>query len=157
MNGGKGVPLSAGPGYTREGPPPFREVSNRNPVDAMRVLLEAGANPDALTPERGKGRLDGIDFVFGGETALHDAVRTRRVDVIRLLAEYGATLDMPDRNGMTPLELAENPLPDDPVDPFGNADGIYGDATDAEVAALLRELISQRGTSVASVQQGASQ
>jgi len=149
MNGGKGVPLSAGPGFVREGPPPFREVSNRNPVDAMRVLLEAGADPDALTPERNKGRLDGIDFVFGGETALHDAVRTRRVDVIRLLAEHGATLDMPDRNGMTPLDLAENPLPDDPVDPFGNSDGIYGDATDAEVAALLRELISERDARVA--------
>ncbi len=156
MVGGKGVPLSAGPGYNREGPPPFREASNRNPVDAMRVLLEAGANPDVLTPARNKGQLDGIDFVWGGETALHDAARTRRIDVIELLAEFGATLDMPDRNGMTALELAENPLPDDPPNPFGPDRGIYGDATDAEVAAVLRDLINAQRTRVASAQAGVS-
>ena len=156
MAGGKGVPLSAGPGFNREGAPPFREASNRSPVDAMRVLLEAGANPDVLTPDRNKGLLDGIDFVWGGETALHDAARTRRIDVIRLLAEFGATLDLPDRNGMTALDIAENPLPDDPPNPFGPERGIYGDATDAEVAAVLRELIDAADGRVASAEPGAA-
>lgn len=141
MVGGKGVPLSAGPGYNREGrAPPFREPSNRNQADAVRVLLEAGANPDVLTPDDQKGPLDSVDFVFGGETALHGATRTRKIDIIRVLAEFGATLDMPDRNGLTPLYLAENPLPDDPVNPF-NVDSDLGDATDEEVAAVLRELM----------------
>jgi uncharacterized protein len=148
MVGGKGVPLSAGPGYNRDGPPPFREPSNRNPADAMRVLLEAGADPDVKTPDREKGPLDGVDFVWGGETALHDAARIRRIDIIRVLAEFGATLDMPDRNGMTPLDLAENPLPDDPPDPFNPPRG-HGDATDAEVAAVLRELMQEAGAVVA--------
>jgi ankyrin repeat protein len=77
--GGKGVPLSAGPGYNRAGLPPFREPSNRTQADAVRVLLEAGADPDVLTPERTKGALDGVDFVFGGETALHGAARLRKI------------------------------------------------------------------------------
>lgn len=156
MVGGNGVPLSAGPGYNRKGPPPFREPSNRNPADAMRVLLEAGANPDVQTPDREKGPLDGVDFVWGGETALHDAVRTRKIDIIRVLAQFGATLDMPDRNGMTPLDLAENPLPDDPPDPF-NPQRELGDATDAEVAAVLRELMQEAGVLVADTTVGNAQ
>jgi ankyrin repeat protein len=153
MVGGKGVPLSAGPGYNRVGPPPFREPSNRGQADAMRVLLEAGANPDVLTPERQKKATDGNEFVFGGETALHGAARSRKVDVIRLLAEYGATLDMKDRNGMTALDFAENPLPDDFGYVFNPVDD-FGDATDEQVAAVLRELMQARGITVADASGG---
>ena len=40
MNGGKGVGMAGGPGDIREGTePPFREVSNRKPVDAVTLLL----------------------------------------------------------------------------------------------------------------------
>ena len=56
----KGVPLSAGPGYSRVGPPPFREPSNRTPADAARLLIASGANVNAV----------GAD----GATALHKAV-----------------------------------------------------------------------------------
>jgi ankyrin repeat protein len=42
MDGGKGVGMAGGPGDIREGiAPPFREVSNRNPADAVKLLLEA--------------------------------------------------------------------------------------------------------------------
>ena len=52
MNGGKGVGMAGGPGDIREGAdPPFREVSNRDPVDAVKLLLEAGANPNAKTTD----------------------------------------------------------------------------------------------------------
>jgi len=150
MVGGKGVPLSAGPGYNRVGEPPFREPSNRGQADAMRVLLEAGANPDVLTPNREKKATDGNEFVFGGETALHGAARARKIDVIRLLAEYGATLDMKDRNGLTALDFAEDPLPDDFGYVFNPVDD-FGDATDDEVAAVLRELMQAQGIVVAAV------
>ena len=120
------------------------------------MLLEAGANPDVLTPDREKGLLDGIDFVWGGETALHDAVRLRKPDLIRVLAEYGATLDLADRNDMTPLDLAEDPLPDDPPNPFNPTENDFGDATDEEVAALLRELMRDAGIDVAAASGSAS-
>ena len=52
MKGGRGVPFSAGPGFVRKGPPPFREPSNREPADAVKLLLEAGANPNAVAPTK---------------------------------------------------------------------------------------------------------
>ena len=53
MNGGKGVGMAGGPGDIREGiAPPFREVSNRNPVDAVKLLLEAGADPERQDARR---------------------------------------------------------------------------------------------------------
>src|SRR5687768_18597644 len=52
MDGGKGVGMAGGPGDIREGiAPPLREVSNRNPVDAVKLLLQAGVDPDAKTPD----------------------------------------------------------------------------------------------------------
>src|SRR5207237_1771353 len=47
MVGGKGASFAAGPGFGRLGPPPFREASNRQPAEAVKVLLAAGANPNA--------------------------------------------------------------------------------------------------------------
>jgi cytohesin len=136
MNGGRGVPLSAGPGYTREGPPPFREPSNREPADALRLLLAAGANPDAVMPN--------------GATALHQAVQAGKLEIIRVLAEGGATLDKPNGDGLTALYLAENPLPERTPSPFGP--GRDGDrASPEEVAALLRELMQAAGVPVESV------
>ena len=67
MNGGKGVGMAGGPGDIREGiAPPFREVSNRNPVDAVTLLLEAGADPSAKTPD--------------GDSALHLAAFAGKLD-----------------------------------------------------------------------------
>jgi ankyrin repeat protein len=94
IEGGKGALIANGPGvHDREGPPPFREASNREPSEALAVLLEAGANPDAAGQD--------------GATALHLAVRAGRLDMVRLLAGHGARLAVRDRDGLTPLELAE--------------------------------------------------
>lgn len=127
MNGGKGVGMAGGPGDIREGEdPPFREPSNRNPADAVELLLDAGADPDAATSD--------------GATVLHEAVKAGKLEVIRLLADAGATLDRPDGDGVTPLELAEN-APERPSIP-----GLPPPADRAppeEVAALLRELLEQ--------------
>lgn len=128
MNGGKGVGMAGGPGDIREGTaPPFREEANREPVDAVRVLLDAGANPDAVTPE--------------GEAALHIAAKDGKLDVVRLLADSGATLDLPNKDGETALEIVEKMPPREPPPLTGALAGVEQGAQPAEVAALLRELM----------------
>jgi ankyrin repeat protein len=128
MVGGRGASFAAGPGFERLGAPPFREASNRDPADAVKTLLAAGANPNVKGPD--------------GSTPLHQAVTARQVAVIRALVAAGAKLDAVDRHNETPLLLAEKPEPPPP----------QGDNTDArawkprrdsreDVIAVLRELM----------------
>jgi ankyrin repeat protein len=106
MVGGRGAPFAAGPGFERLIAPPFREASDRDPGDALKVLLEAGANPNAKTAD--------------GATLLHQAVTARRTDMIRALAEAGAKFDAVNKDNLTPLLLAEKPEP--PPPPGNNND-----------------------------------
>jgi ankyrin repeat protein len=123
--GGKGVPLSAGPGYSRVGPPPFREPSNREPADAVRVLAAAGANLNAKGPD--------------GATALHAAVDLRNLDTLRALLEGGADVKAKNGDGQTALDLALKLKPYDPAaNAFGPPKGKDGAAPE-EIVALLRE------------------
>ena len=101
MNGGRGVGMAGGPGDIREGrAPPFREAANREPLDAVKLLLAAGADPDAVTPD--------------GEAALHQAAKAGKLDIVRALAEGGATLDLADGEGKTALEIVEAMPPREP-------------------------------------------
>ncbi|MEO8466432.1 MAG: ankyrin repeat domain-containing protein [Gammaproteobacteria bacterium] len=129
INGGKGVPLSAGPGYSRAGPPPFRETSNRKPADAARLLIASGAKVNAVGPD--------------GATALHKAVDLRNLDTLGALIEGGADLKAKNKEGLTALDLALKLKADDPnANPFGpgrNKDG----AKPEEVVALLRAAAKQ--------------
>src|SRR6202035_769365 len=45
MGGARGAAFAAGPGFERLIAPPFREPANRDPGEALKVLLDAGANP----------------------------------------------------------------------------------------------------------------
>jgi ankyrin repeat protein len=101
MAGGRGAAFAAGPGFGRLGPPPFREASNREPLDAIKVLLAAGANPNAKAPD--------------GSTPLHQAVQARQVPIIRELVACGAALDTTNKDNLTPLQLAEKPEPPPPT------------------------------------------
>jgi ankyrin repeat protein len=137
MNGGKGVPLNAGPGYSREGPPPFREPSNREPLDALKLLLKAGASPNAKAPD--------------GSTLVHQAAQGGNLDIIRTLAQAGAKLDVPNKDGLTALDVAEGKEPEGargergrgatPPPAAGGRGRGKGAASPKEVAALLRELM----------------
>jgi ankyrin repeat protein len=104
--GGRGAPFAAGPGFERLIAPPFREASNRDPGEALKVLLDAGANANAKTND--------------GSTLLHQAVTARRTDMIRALAAAGAKFDAVDKDNLTPLLLAEKPEP--PPPPGNNND-----------------------------------
>jgi ankyrin repeat protein len=127
MNGGKGVGMAGGPGDIREGnAPPFREVSNRNPVDAVKLLLAAGVNPNAKTP--------------AGDTALHLAAWDGKLDIVRALVEGGANINERDGAGKTALEVVSNQPPRPPPPTTGAQMTTDRPAQPAEVAALLREL-----------------
>jgi ankyrin repeat protein len=129
MNGGKGVGMAGGPGDIREGTkPPFREVSNREPAEAVRVLLAAGANPNAVTP--------------AGDSALHWAAFDGKPEIVRVLAAGGANLNLQDGSGKTALQVVENQPPRPPPPTAGAQVGFEQPAQPAEVAALLRELMS---------------
>ena len=78
----------------------------------VRLLLDTGADPDRYNPEG----------FHGHSTPLHQAVWSDRLDVVRLLAERGARLDIRDRvHDGTPLDWATH----------GHR---------AEIAAYLREI-----------------
>jgi len=126
MKGGRGVPFSAGPGFVRKGPPPFREPSNREPADAVKVLLEAGANPNAVSPAKA--------------TVLHLAVETRNLETLKALTAAGASLTAKNADGLTPLQVAEKLKPDDPQNrsPFGPQE-FMPVATPEQIVALLRD------------------
>src|SRR5215467_2704765 len=129
MSGGRGAAFAAGPGFDRIGPPPFREPGTREPVEALKVLLQAGADPNAKTPD--------------GTTMLHQAVSVRRTDAIRLLVEKGAKLDAVNKDNMTPLLLAEKPDPPVTAAQMQQDPGVYKPRRDKreDVIATLRELM----------------
>jgi ankyrin repeat protein len=128
INGGRGAAFAAGPGFERLGPPPFREPSNREPVEAVKVLLAAGANPNVKIPD--------------GSTPLHQAVTARQVPIIQELVKAGAKLDAVNKDNLTPLLLAEKPEP--PPPPGNNTDSRAFKPkrnTREEVIASLRQLM----------------
>ncbi|HSC14174.1 MAG TPA: ankyrin repeat domain-containing protein [Gammaproteobacteria bacterium] len=129
MNGGKGVGMAGGPGDIREGiAPPFREASNRNPVDAVRLLLEAGVDPDAKTPD--------------GDTALHLAAFDGKLEIVRALVEGGADMSVKDAAGKTALQVVSEQKPRPPRPTAGALVDGEMPAQPAEVAELLRNLAS---------------
>lgn len=127
MNGGKGAPIQGGPGYTRDGAPPFREPGSRVPLEALNLLLAAGANPNAKAPD--------------GSTPLHQAVQAKQVPIIRALVAAGALLDAVNKDNKTPLLLAEA-LPTEPPKDTGAPPVDRGHVDSrADVIAALRELM----------------
>ena len=128
MVGGRGAAFAAGPGFERLDAPPFREASDRTPAAAVKVLLAAGANPNAKAPD--------------GSTPLHQAVAARQVAIIRELVAAGAKLDAVNQDNLTPLQLAEKPEP--PPPPGNNTDArAWKPARDSreDVIAALRTLM----------------
>jgi len=131
LNGGKGQLMDGGPGDIREGKVGvWREPGNRDPADAVRVLLEAGADADALNPK--------------GDSALHIAAHDGRLGAIRELVAAGASVDLRNADGLTALELVEKMEPRQ-LSPLAEMIGLFDDgAQPAETAKFLREQIAAR-------------
>ena len=127
IKGGNGAPIAGGPGFTRIGPPVFREPGSRDPLEALQLLLAAGANPNVKAGD--------------GSTPLHQAVQEEHVGMIRALAAAGAKLDAVNKDNLTPLLLAEAPKKPNPAD-MGDLD-VYKPKRDSkeDVVAALRELM----------------
>jgi hypothetical protein len=141
MTGGRGPGMTGGPGLLREGTaPPYREPGSRKPVDAFVALLKAGANPNAKAPD--------------GNAMIHLASTALNLDMIKALAEAGAKLDAPNKDGLTALDVAEGKQPEGAraaggrgargAPPAGGGRGRGGapaGPTRQDVAKLLRELM----------------
>lgn len=79
---------------TADGFPPLAAAAHFGKVDAMRALLELGADVAA----RSTNPLQ--------NTALHAAAAGGKVDAMRLLVQAGAPVDAKDAGGHTPLIIA---------------------------------------------------
>lgn len=80
-------------------------------LDIIRMLLEAGANPNAqlklLPPYRNTGADRGVDSMLTiGTTPLLRAAKALDAPAIKLLVEHGAKLDLPNMRGTTPVMAA---------------------------------------------------
>ncbi len=127
IKGGNGAPIAGGPGFTRIGPPTFREPGHRDPLEALKLILAAGGDPNAKAAD--------------GSTPLHQAVQEEHVGMIRALVAAGAKLDAVNKDNLTPLLLAEAPKKPNPAD-MGDLD-IYKPKRNSkeEIVAALRELM----------------
>jgi hypothetical protein len=127
IKGGLGAPIAGGPGFTRIGPPTFREAANRDPLEAVQLLLAAGADANAKAGD--------------GSYPLHQAVQEEHVGIIRALVAAGAKLDAVNKDNQTPLILAEAPKKPNPLD-MGDLD-VYKPKRNSkeEIVAALRDLM----------------
>ena len=91
--GGKGVGRQGGPNDLRYGPPPYREEGLRDTVQAVMLLLEAGADVNVPGPD--------------GRRALHVAAKELEPAIVRALVEHGAEINAVNDDGKTALQVVE--------------------------------------------------
>lgn len=123
ISGGKGVGVAGGPNDLRYDLPEFRESANRETLDAVMVLLDAGADVNVRNPKE--------------ETALHVAAKALHPGIVRALVAHGAALDAQDKDGLTPQQVVEKMEPPMPKPGFFFEAPL---AQPAEMVALLQEL-----------------
>jgi ankyrin repeat protein len=131
MTGGRGPAMTGGPAYIRDGAAPYREPGSRKPEDALALLLESGANPNAKSPD--------------GTTLLHQAARLGNLDMIRALANAKVDFTQKNDDGFTALDVAEGKKKEGGAGPRaggpGPGRGRGRGASQQDVAKLLRELM----------------
>ena len=94
--------------------------TNEDALEAVKVALEFGADVHAVDDK--------------GDTALHGAAWRGSNDIVQLLVDRGARLDVQNKNGFTPLQVANG-------EEFTKA----GLQRRPETVVLLRDLMTARG------------
>jgi ankyrin repeat protein len=149
MTGGRGPAMTGGPAYIRDGAAPYREPGSRKPEDAVAVLLEAGANPNAKSPD--------------GTTLLHQAARLGNLEMIRALAKAKVDFNQKNDDGFTALDVAEGRKKEGGAGPRaggpppGGGRGRGRGASPQDVAKLLRELMGLPPATPSTTAEGAQQ
>jgi ankyrin repeat protein len=89
------TPLMAASGLGDEKfrPAGRRRVNVEDTIQAITIALEHGGDVNAVND--------------AGQTALHGAVTARANDTVKFLLERGARIDVKDKDGKTPLDVAE--------------------------------------------------
>ena len=159
---------NAGDASLGEGSTPLMRAAKSADIEMLRLLLDGDADPtltqrnytsalmilsSAVNPANEEEVIEvvrlfldaGVDaaaFNSNGQTAVHNATGRGANGLIRLLAENGAKLDMADRQGRTPLDIASGR---GGRGGRGGGRGGRGGAGREQTAALLRELLGQDG------------
>ena len=85
------TPLMVAAGLGRV--PAETRVTEADTLDAVQFVLDLGAEVNAIN--------------FVGRSALHGAAHIRSDPAVQLLVDHGATVDVSDQRGITPLMIAE--------------------------------------------------
>ena len=136
-----------------EGTTPLMRASKGNDLPVMRLLLDAGADATLTLKDRTTTAMiassveaikllveHGVDvnaFNTNGQTILHNAAGRGANAVIQYVAEKGARLDKKDKQGRTPLDIANG------TGGGGGRGGARGGRGNESTAALLRELMAK--------------
>jgi ankyrin repeat protein len=153
-----------------DGATPLMRAARSADLVAMRLLMEKGANPNLATKNfttplmfaagLGGGRRSEDDLVEAaslclkwgadvnafnstGQTALHIAVE-RSDRLVKFLVERGAELDLKDKDGRTPLDVALGVQ----ASTFQGRRGATPAALRESTAALLRQLMADAGVPI---------
>jgi len=108
---------------------PGRRKSAKDAVEAVRVCLDGGADVNAVNDT--------------GETPLHAAV-AQGPAMVTLLAERGAKLDVKDKQGRTPLDVAMGAGAAAPGGRGAGRGGRGGGGAREDTASVLRALMERR-------------
>jgi uncharacterized protein len=120
--------VASGLGARRGGDEEVTEAEGRaDPLEAIKLFLQAGAD------------IHGVNMV--GNTAMHYAAQTGANRIVEFLATSGAKLDVKNKDGKTPLDMALAPGPRQMYD---NASGAQ-----KSTVALIRKLMESAPASEA--------
>jgi uncharacterized protein len=148
-----------------EGTTPLMRAAKANDLPIIKLLLEGGADPtitlkDRTTTTMIASSLDaikllvehGVDvnaFNSNGQTLLHSAAGRGSTAIIQFAADQGARLDKKDKQGRTPLDIAQGGGGGGGRGGAGAGGARGGGARgNAAAATLLRDLMAKNGIPV---------
>jgi ankyrin repeat protein len=105
-------------------------VTEESSLEAIKLCLDHGVDVNA--------------FNSNGQTALHNAVTRGTLTIVRYLADRGAKLDLRDKQGHTPLDIAQG-APGGPRRRVVNAREVVTGLPNEPMIALIKELLAKNG------------